>query len=86
MDVRTTGPLLRNRAGNARRTVNRIAKTAGCRHTTPHGLRRTFCTAGLVSGVPMRDIADRHVPRRPTHHRAVHTSHRVASFLGGMTG
>ena len=55
MDVRTTGLLLRNRAGtalttlDARRMVNRIAKTAGCRHITPHGLRRTFCTAGLVS-------------------------------------
>lgn len=74
MDVRTTGPLLRNRAGNAlttldaRRMVNRIAKTAGCRHITPHGLRHTFCTAGLVSGVPMRDmqIAMRHADPRTT--------------------
>ena len=77
MDVRTTGLLLRNHAGNALTTldaprmVNRLAKTAGCRHITPHGLRRTFCTAGLDGGVPMRDIADRHAPRRPTHHRAV---------------
>jgi hypothetical protein len=61
VDDRTTGPLLRNRAGkalttlDARRMVNRIAKVAGCRHIAPHGLRRTFCTAGLVSGVPMRD-------------------------------
>ncbi len=74
VDDRSTGPLLSNRAGNAlttldaRRMVNRIAKTAGCRHITPHGLRRTFCTAGLVSGVPMRDmqIAMRHADPRTT--------------------
>ena len=73
VDGRTAGPLLRNRAGNAlttldaRRFVNRIAKAAGCRHITPHGLRRTFCTAGLVSGVPMRDmqIAMRHATHAP---------------------
>ena len=72
VDGRTTGPLLLNQAGkalttlDARRMVNRIAKTAGCRHITPHGLRRTFCTAGLVSGVPMRDmqIAMRHADPR----------------------
>ena len=72
VDGRTTGPLLLNQAGkalttlDARRMVNRIAKTAGCRHITPHGLRRTFCTAGLVSGVPMRDmqIAMRHANPR----------------------
>lgn len=71
---RTVGPLLPNRAGNAlatldaRRMVNRIAKSAGCRHITAHGLRRTFCTAGLVSGVPMRDmqIAVRHADPRTT--------------------
>ena len=46
VDGRPTGPLLLNRAGNAlttldaRRMVNRIAKTASCRHITPHGLRR----------------------------------------------
>ena len=71
---RTSGPLLLDRAGNAltcldaRRMVNRIAKTAGCRHITPHGIRRTFCTAGLVSGLPMRDmqIAMRHADPRTT--------------------
>ncbi len=101
VDGRTTGPLLRNRAGNAlttldaRRMVNRIAKIAGCRHITPHGLRRTFCTAGLVSGVPMRDmqIAMRHADPRTTglydmakNNKDRHASHRVASFLAGMTG
>lgn len=79
---RTSGPLLLNRAGNAltcvdgRRRVNRIAKTAGCRHITPHRHRRTFCPAGLVSGVPMRDMQ---IAMR-------HAGHRVASLLAGMTG
>ena len=62
---------------------------------TPHGLRRTFCTAGLVSGVPMRQvqIAMRHADRRTTgsydmaeNDEDRHASHRVASFLAGMTG
>ena len=93
---RSTGPLLLNQAGkalttlDARRMVNRIAKTAGCRHITPHGLRRTFCTAGLVSGVPMRDmqIAMRHADPRTTglygmakNNKDRHASHRIASFL-----
>ena len=73
--------------------VNRIAKTAGGRHITPHGLRRTFCTAGLVSGVPMHDmqIAMRHADPRTTglydmakSQEDRHASHRVASFLAGM--
>ena len=100
---RTTGPLLINpRAGtpmtdqDARRMVTRIAKVAGCRpDITPHGLRRTFCTSGLVSGVPMRDmqIAMRHADPRTTglydmakNNKDRHASHRVASFLAGMTG
>jgi integrase/recombinase XerD len=101
IDGRTDGPLLRNRAGkalttlDARRMLNRIATIAGCRHSTPHGLRRTFCTAGLVSGAPMRDmqIAMRHADPRSTGlydmartNKDRHASHRVASFLAGMTG
>ena len=97
---RTSGPLLLDRAGNAltcldaRRMVNRIAKTAGCRHITPRGLRRTFCTAGLVSGLPMRDmqIAMRHADPRTTglydmakNNKDRHAGHRVASFRAGMT-
>jgi len=98
---RTTGPLLHNQAGNAlseqdaRRMVKRIAQVAGCHHITPHGLRRTFCTSGLISGVPMRDmqIAMRHADPRTTgmydmakNNRDRHASHRVASYLAGMTG
>lgn len=96
VDGRTTGLLLRNRAGNAlttldaRHLVDRIAMIADCRHITPHGLRRTFCTAGLVSGVPMRDmqIAMRHADPRTTglydlarDNKDRRASHRVASFL-----
>lgn len=75
--------------------VKRIGKVAGCPHITPHGLRRTFCTSGLVSGVPMRDmqIAMRHADPRTTglydmakNNKDRHASHRVASFLAGMTG
>jgi site-specific recombinase XerD len=98
---RTEGPLLLNEAGNAmtpqdcRRLVRRIGKAAGCPEITPHGLRRTFCTSGLVSGVPMRDmqIAMRHADPRTTglydmakNNKDRHASHRVASFLAGMTG
>lgn len=98
---RTEGALLHNQAGqplteqDARRMVKRIAAVAGCHHITPHGLRRTFCTSGLVSGVPMRDmqIAMRHADPRTTglydmakNNRDRHASHRVASFLAGMTG
>jgi integrase/recombinase XerD len=98
---RTSGPLLHNQSGHAlteqdaRRLVTRIGKVAGCHHITPHGLRRTFCTSGLVSGVPMRDmqIAMRHADPRTTglydmakNNRDRHASHRVASFLAGMTG
>ena len=62
---------------------------------TSHGSRRTFCTAGLVSGVPMRDrqIAMRHAYPRTTglydmaqNNMDRRASHRVASFLAGMTG
>jgi site-specific recombinase XerD len=97
---RTEGPLLLNEAGNrmteqdARRMVKRIGKVASCPEITPHGLRRTFCTSGLVSGVPLREmqIAMRHSDPRTTglydmakHNKDRHASHRVASFLAGMT-
>ena len=99
VDGRSTGPLLLNRAGNAlttldaRRMVNRIARIVSCRHITPHGLRRTFCTAGPVGGVPMRDmqIAVRQADPRTTglydmakNNKDRHASH-VASFIAGMT-
>ena len=97
---RTSGLLLLYRAGNAltcldaRRMVNRIAMTAGCRHITPRGLRRTFCTACLGSGVPMCDMQTemRHADPRTTvlcdmakNNKDRHAGHRVLSFRAGMT-
>lgn len=99
---RTSGPLLLNKAGRrldqraAHRMVRRIAAHAKVNtDISPHSLRRTFCTSGLVSGVPMRDmqIAMRHSDPRTTgkydmakNNKDRHASHRVASFLAGMTG
>ena len=99
---RTTGPILLNSHGRrldraaATRSIQRIAKAA---HVTtaisPHSLRRTFCTSGLVSGVPLRDmqLAMRHSDPSTTALYDMasssldrHASHRVASYLAGMTG
>ena len=69
---RTSGPLLLNRAGNAlttldaRRMVNRLARTAGCRHITPHGLRHTFCAPPAWS-VEFRCATCRSPCVTPTH-------------------
>jgi integrase len=60
---------------------------------SPHALRRTFCTAGLLSGVPLRDMqyAMRHGDARTTirYHMARtnldrHAAHNVAAYLFGM--
>ena len=80
----------------------RPARSTGSRrprHVTtaisPHSLRRTFCTSGLVSGVPLRDmqIAMRHSDPSTTalydmaaNNADRHASHRVAAYLAGMTG
>jgi len=58
---RDRGPILPNSAGRrldpngAARRLRRLAHAAGIGHPiSPHGLRRTFCTTGLVAGVPIR--------------------------------
>ena len=60
---------------------------------SPHSLRRTFCTAGLVSGIPLRDMqyAMRHSDSRTTlrYDRSRtnldrHAAHPVAAYLAGM--
>lgn len=99
---RTEGPILLNSQGRrlnrsaATRTIRRLARAAHVNSDiSPHSLRRTFCTSGLVSGVPLREmqIAMRH--RNPTttalYDMAAGSpdrlaSHRVASYLAGMTG
>ena len=57
-------------------------------------LRRTFCTAGLVSGVPLRDMqyAMRHADSRATLRYDMaranldrHAAHAVAAYLAGMS-
>ena len=98
---RTAGPLLRNRHGErlsrqaAAGQLRRLARDAGLtQHLSPHTLRRTFCTAGLVSGVPLRDMqyAMRHADSRTTLRYDMaranldrHAAHAVAAYLAGMS-
>ena len=99
-DDRRAGPLLLNRAG-ARMTpaaaagrLRRLTQAIGLEHpVSPHSLRRTFCTAGLVSGVPLRDMqyAMRHSDSRTTLRYDMsranldrHAAHPVAAYLAGM--
>ena len=97
---RKSGPILLNRTG-ARMTpaaaagrLRRLARVIGLEHPiSPHSLRRTFCTAGLVSGVPLRDMqyAMRHSDSRTTLRYDMsrtnldrHAAHPVAAYLAGM--
>ncbi len=70
IDDRATGPLLRNQwrrrmqPHNAAAVLKRLAGAAGIsQHVTPHALRRSYITIGLLQGVPLRDMqrAARHV-------------------------
>src|SRR3954465_2132346 len=62
-DGRDHGPILlttpgrrMDRAG-ASRALTRVARAAGITHPiSPHGLRRTFCTTGLVAGIGIREM------------------------------
>ena len=102
LTVRACHPiLLRNRAGarltpaSAAARLNKLGKQAGLQHSvSPHSLRRTFCTAGLVSGVPLRDMqyAMRHADARTTLRYDMaranldrHAAHAVAAYLAGMS-
>jgi integrase/recombinase XerD len=98
---RTSGPILQTRSGRrmeraaASRALTRVARAAGVtRHISPHGLRRTFCTTGLVAGVSIRDMqyAMRHADPRTTLRYDMaktnldrHASHAVAAYLAGMS-
>jgi integrase/recombinase XerD len=98
--VRTDGPLLRNQVGcrfdrrSLGRLVARIGDRAGISHgITPHGLRRTFATAGFAKGVSLRDmqLGLRHARPDSTigydmDHGALdrHASHEIAAFLSGF--
>ena len=74
--------------------LHRLAQVIGIDHpVSPHSLRRTFCTAGLISGVPLRDMqyAMRHADSRTTMRYDMaranldrHAAHPVAAYLAGM--
>lgn len=99
-DGRTAGPMLLNTKGERFRgasvaaRLRRLARVAGISsELTPHGLRRTFCTAGLIAGVPLRDMqyAMRHADSRTTMRYDMdranldrHAAHAVAAYLAGM--
>lgn len=99
---RTEGPLLLNRDGRrmdracAARLLRHIADAAGVtKPITPHGLRRTYITSGLLSGVPLRDVqvAARHSDPKMTIRYDMlanqldrHAAHRIAGFLASMAG
>lgn len=100
--VRTEGPLLRTQAGtrltgrSLHHLVTRIGARAGIGHPiSPHGLRRTFATAGFAKGVSLRDmqLGLRHARPETSalydmDHGALdrHASHEIASFLSGLAG
>jgi len=99
-DGRTTGPVLQSSKGHAltrgaaSRLLARVVDHAGISHpVSPHTLRRTFCTAGLISGIPLRDMqyAMRHADARTTIRYDMaranldrHAAHSVAAYLAGM--
>jgi len=101
IDGRVTGPILRTRTGRrmdragASRALTRVAHTAGItRPISPHGLRCTFCTTGLVAGISIRDMqyAMRHADPRTTMRYDMakanldrHAAHAVAAYLAGMS-
>jgi site-specific recombinase XerD len=98
---RRSGPILLTRTGRrmdraaASRALTRVAHAAGVsHHISPHGLRRTFCTTGLVAGVSIRDMqyAMRHADPRTTLRYDMaktnldrHAAHAVAAYLAGMS-
>jgi integrase/recombinase XerD len=101
VDGRIAGPILRTRTGRrmdragASRALTRVARAAGIAHPiSPHGLRRTFCTTGLVAGISIRDMqyAMRHADPRTTMRYDMakanldrHAAHAVAAYLAGMS-
>ncbi len=98
---RSSGPVLLNSHGArlspaaATGLLRRLATSAGLtQKLSPHTLRRTFCTAGLISGVPLRDMqyAMRHADSRTTLRYDMaranldrHAAHAVAAYRAGMS-
>jgi site-specific recombinase XerD len=99
---RADGPILRNRNGDrmdraaAARMIRRLCRQAGITtDVSPHSLRRTFATTGLLNKVPIYEvqIAMRHCsPNTTALYDMAKTSldrnatHQVAGFLASMAG
>ncbi len=90
--ARTHGPLLLNEWGNhmaphnATAIVRRLAARAGITHrVTPHALRRSYITVGLLQGVPLREMkrAARHVKADTTvsYDQSDRSFHRDPTFV-----
>jgi len=76
VDGRSTGPLLRNawrrrmQPPNAAAILHRLSSSAGVTvPVTPHALRRSYITIGLLQGVPLRDMQRAAPPHQGRHHR-----------------
>jgi integrase/recombinase XerD len=91
IDGRDRAPLLVNQAGrrmtpdNIEYLVAALARDAAIPvHLTPHGLRHSAITIGLVAGVPRRDMQDvaRHADPKPTrrYDRSRHALNRHATY------
>lgn len=89
---RTEGPLLINRWGNrmqrhnAAAIVTRLARRIGVeRRVTPHALRRSYITIGLLQGVPLREMqrAARHTraDTTVTYDQSDRSFHRDPTFV-----
>jgi len=89
---RTDGPLLLNRWGNrmqrhnAAAIVTRLARRIGIdRRVTPHALRRSYITIGLLQGVPLREMqrAARHTRADTTvaYDQSDRSFHRDPTFV-----
>jgi len=100
-DGREHGPILLNTVGHrldisgAARRLRRLCARASITHPiSPHGLRRTFCTTGLIAGVPLRDLQVAMRPSDPRTTMRYHmaranldrdAAHAVAAYLAGMS-
>lgn len=98
---RTTGPLVRNRRGDrmdrptAARLLRRLARTAEIEvDFSCHSLRRSFCTTGLIFGVPIYEmsIAMRHKSVKTTalydgarNNLDRNATHQVAGRIAALT-